>query len=213
MTMMNSPRRRTSDEVAANAYAELRRRLTAKPGPLEVSAAYEAHRHAMFIAPNREGLAGPDAIYHLPKAAAGLWSAAQILGGVGISGFGINSRLPAKRRLRIALDTTLMAHGWRYKRGVQGLADALDASGYNDEVRQYQRERDRFAIEFERRAVAADIVIDDGENGAAVAKLLRIFINEMHTLARWLDSPGVFLGAGTAQGVAHYCGMAEAELG
>jgi hypothetical protein len=165
-------------------YDKLQRCLDAKPGPSETSAAWQDFRRERFTDPGLEGLTGPAASYHLQDAARILVSAVDVLAGA------VPYHLSkTKRRPRYALDNIMRAHGYRYLHGVQAVEDAIVATGHGTtDVARFREERAGFEAELAQRAAAAHITNDKGECPAAVVRVVRIFVAELRSLARWLES-------------------------
>lgn len=194
-------------EIITAASTTLRARLANNPGPAERSRAYSDHRRTVYVETQREGLDGPDAIYHLKHSAQLISEAAWMLAGTSFE----SAQTRLRDRPAVALRIVAMAHGWRYVRGVEGLTDALKANGVG--VARFLESRAAFEGEFELRATVAHFANDaQGDCPAAVVKVIRMFIEELRELAGWLESPGVFMGVGTAGAIEGSLHGAEVAL-
>lgn len=163
-------------------YDTLQRRLGANPGPTETSAAWQDFRRERFTNPGLERLTGPGAAYHLHDAARILVSAADAL-----TGADLFANTTAKRRPRLALSNVMRAHGYRYVRGMLGLEDAIAAERNASDLARFRKERAAFEAELTERTAAAHVTNDEGECPAAAVRVLRIFVAELRSLARWLE--------------------------
>ena len=175
---------RAEYEFVTAAVNRLHRILDADPGPATQSDAYKAYRQTVFIDRGLEGLTGADATYHLKDAASIFCTAAEIL----VKG-GDFALIPNRKRPRSALECLAYAHGYRYVRGVQGVADAI-AAARPSSLAAFQAERTAFDMEYQARASAAYITNEQGECPAAVAKVLQLMADELRQLASWLERFG-----------------------
>lgn len=169
-------------------YARLRSKLTPLTPPSEVIGAWANLRQELYVEPGLEGLTGPAATYHLIGDVPDyLLSAAELLTGRGFVSLDVSTHMAP----RAAMGYLSKGMGWRYLRGVDGIADALCARRVSPaEIAKFQANRMSFAGEFVRKANAAWEVNDQGENPAAVMTVLTMFMEEMFALAGWLEVAG-----------------------
>ncbi len=156
--------------------------------PSEVIAGYCDARHAGFVEPGTEGLWGADATYHLPRdVTRALHLAAEFLTGTEIdSQFAAPSSHP-----RRACGVMACIVGYRYIRGVAGVADALTQSGIKPQrVQTFADGRAEFLAALLRKLDAAHEVNDRGDNPNAVLAALQMLIEEMRRVCEWLEMAG-----------------------
>ncbi len=177
-TTMTRAERRAEYEFMSAACAELDRDLNRSTGPVSQSRAWAKYRKTIYTDRGLEGLTGPRAVYHFDDVRQHLFNAIGMLakGDIGLAPW----QWPAQ-----TMKIIMRAHGYRYLRGVQGLADAIKEA-CPARLSQYLDEREAFDAEFKLRATAASITNEDGECPAAVVKVLQMFADELRALGVWL---------------------------